>query len=452
MRHASTHKVAFGATFLASFFIAASAHATCPEASFDAKLEALLEHLPDCQNNPRYLAKIGHLLNEQGRYQEALEHLERSLLFDPDRPDTQLDYAIALAGTGDTLSARQLIDGILRQPQLSPAVRSTLIEARQRLMRNDETPAALTALTLKLNANLRQGHDSNLLGTTHIKSLTLTLPDQTIVLPLADSNAPRAGSYTRADARLELGRNRPDGSRWELSTSVMRRDSPAAPEANTRQTELVLDHSPPPNQPWGPYFSAFQVNLNTDGGTRYTSRGLTAGLQLPAAATPLSPACTAQAGLEWQNRDFVSAPVLSGIYTGISALWTCASAAGGQWQFSTRIGQDRPQDPSRPGGEQTLASLRSVSIWSAATLINLPGAIVLDLDINHARDTTGYSPLLDNAAVRTTSRITTRLEYQRPLSEHLRLTVGGEWTYQHANLPLFRVQGWGPYITLQAQW
>ena len=124
MRHASIHKAAFGATFLASFFIAASAHATCPEASFDAKLEALLEHLPDCQNNPRYLAKIGHLLNEQGRYQEALEHLERSLLFDPDRPDTQLDYAIALAGTGDTLSARQLIDGILRQPQLSPAVRS----------------------------------------------------------------------------------------------------------------------------------------------------------------------------------------------------------------------------------------------------------------------------------------------------------------------------------------
>ncbi len=451
MRHASTHKAAFVAKVLAPFLIAASAHATCAEGSFDDKLTTLLSRLADCQSNPRYLAKIGHLLNEQGRYQEALEHLERSLLFDPDLPETQLDYAIALAGTGDTLSASQLLDGILGQPQLSPSVRRALNVARQRLLRTAETSAPEPAVTVELNANLRQGFDSNLLGTTHIKNLTLTLPDQIVVLPLADSSAPRAGSYTRADARLELGYNSTNGSRWELSANVMQRSSPAAPEANTQQSELVLDHSPSPNQPWGPYFGASQVNLATNSGTRYNSQGITLGLQLPSTATPLGAACTSRAGMEWQNRDFASTPVLSGIYTGLSALWTCASAVGGQWQLSAKLGQDRPLDPTRPGGKQTFTSLRSVGIWPAST-IGLTGALLMDLDYTHTRDASGYSPLLDNAAVRTTHRVTTRLEYQRPLSNSVRLTLGGEWSYQDANLELFKVRGWGPYVALQAQW
>ena len=451
MRHASTPKAAFVAKVLASFLIATSAHATCAEGSFDDDLGTLLTRLTDCQSNPRYLAKIGHLLNEQGRYQEALEHLERSLLFDPDLPETQLDYAIALAGTGDTLSASQLLDGILVQPQLSPSVRRALTVARQRLVRNEEATATEPTLSLELNANLRQGFDSNLLGTTHIKSLALTLPDQIVVLPLADSSAPRAGSYTRADARLELSYKQANASRWDLSANAMQRNSPAAPEANTQQIELVLDHSPSPNQPWAPYFGASQVHLATNGGTRYNSQGITAGLQLPSTSTPFGAACISRAGLEWQNRNFASTPVLSGIYTGLSALWTCATAVGGQWQLSAKLGQDRPLDPNRPGGKQNFTSVRSVGIWPASAM-GLAGALLLDLDYTHTRDATGYSPLLDNAAVRTTRRVTTRLEYQRPLSRSLRLTVGSEWSYQDSNLELFKVRGWGPYAALQAQW
>lgn len=451
MRHVSTHKGLFATALLASFLIANSAHSACPEGTFGLTLDAKLAHLPECHNNPRYLAQIGRLLNNEGRYQEALEHLERAILLDPDQPETQLDYAIALAGSGDTLSASQLLDGILSQPQLSPEVRSTLLQARQRLSYNDEplTPP----FSVRLSTNLRQGQDSNLLGTTHIKSLALTLPDQTVVLPLADSTPPRAGSYTRADLRLELGHNRPDGSRWELSTSLMRRESPSVPEANTQQTELSLERSPAPNQAWGPYFSAFQVNLSTDGGTRYATQGLTAGLQLPPVITRalLGADCNSRTGLEWQNRDFVSAPVLSGIYSGLNALVGCVTPNGGQWQFSTRLGQDRPRDPLRPGGLQNLANLRGVGIWPTQA-IGLIGALMIDLDYTQTRDGTGYSTLLDNNALRTIHRASTRLEYQRPLSNRLRLTLGAEWSKQTSNLPLFEVQSWGPYATLQALW
>ena len=110
-----------------------------------------------------------------------------------------------------------------------------------------------------------------------------------------------------------------------------------------------------------------------------------------------------------------------------------------------------PLDPNRPGGKQSFTSLRSVGIWPASAM-GLAGALLLDLDYTHTRDASGYSPLLDNAAVRTTRRVTTRLEYQRPLSKSLRLTVGGEWSYQDSNLELFKVRGWGPYAALQAQW
>ncbi len=80
------------------------------------------------------------------------------------------------------------------------------------------------------------------------------------------------------------------------------------------------------------------------------------------------------------------------------------------------------------------------------------GTLLIDAELSFARDTTGYSALLDNNAVRSTARLTTRLEFQRPFSAGMLGTLGTEWSSQASNLPLFRVKSWGPYAALRVLW
>lgn len=461
----STLKVALVATFL----IAANAHSTCALPAFDTPVDEQLARLPDCQRSVPFLTQIGQLLNTRGRYLEALDHLERALLLNPNLPQAQLDYAIALAGSGDLLSAGLLLDSILAQSDLPPDLRRTLLQARQRLANPERLAAAGKAdaagnpLAVGFSASLRHGRDSNLLGTPSISSLELTFPGELVVVQLADGNAPRAGSYTRADAKLELSHHTPGAGRWELAASHMARTSPAVPEANTQQTELALEYSRPMGQssgPWGAYLGTSLVNITTDGGTHYASQGLVTGLQWAQPATPPTPmpqpalvrsTCSARAGLEWQNRDLSSNPILSSSYAGSAAHWACSATGGGQWQLSAKLGLDRPRDPDRPGGEQTVASLRGIALWPLST-VQQAGSVLVEAEVSTSRDTTGYSPLLDNAAVRSSRRLTTRLEYQRMLGAGLLGTVGAEWSGQDSNLALFRVQNWGSYAALRLAW
>ena len=454
VHYESTDKSIRPAVFFATFVIAASAHATCVRPTFDAPLEVQLAALTNCQQDAHYLAQLGRLLTAQGQYADALDHLERALMLEPQLINAQLDYAIALAGVGDLLSAGQLLDSVLAQPDIPPDMRQTLGNARQRITLQQQQPllAAQLQPDLLLSANLRFGHDSNPSGMPNVSSLALTTPGGIIVLPLAVDSNQRAGTYTRADFKLEYIGRQPDGSFWDLTANALQRTSPASPDANTRQTELTLGYSQSPTRPFAGYINTSWVGINTQSGTRYASQGLTIGMILPPAFQPSAPGtCSARAGLDWQNRNVMSNAILSGQYSGINTIIGCSGLWGGQWQLAAKLGQDRPKDANRPGGIQMSTSLRGVGIWPLSGM-GIIGTALLDLEYNSTRDTTGYSPLLDNGAVRTTQRLSTRLEYQRQLSRNINATVGAEWSNQNANLALFRVKNWGPYAALRLGW
>src|SRR4051794_37100017 len=59
----------------------------------EAALDRLISALPDCQRQPEYLAALGNILNQRGRYVEAGDHLERALMLAPDLKGARLDYA-----------------------------------------------------------------------------------------------------------------------------------------------------------------------------------------------------------------------------------------------------------------------------------------------------------------------------------------------------------------------
>jgi hypothetical protein len=441
-------------------FIASGVHAACNVPPVSAPLDQQLALLPDCQRNAAYLAQIGHLLNAQGNYTDALEHLERALMFEPDLVGAQLDYAIALAGSGDMLSARQLLEAIITQPDLSPDMRQAVADAHRRMHNQNALAAngavANGALAFHSSVQLRRGYDNNLLGSPSLTSLELTFPGELVVLPLTDSNTPRPGAYTRTEAKLEWTQPNPDGTRWDLAANLMQRVSAAAPESDTRQSEISFEYTPQTIDTWGVYWNTSRMQLSTEGGTQYASTGVNVGVQTAARRT-----CSVRLGGDWQDRQLTSNPILSGRYAGLASLWSCSMASGAQWQLAVKAGQDRPLDATRPGGEQFQANVRLAATWPMHGLadwarglgvFNTAGTGLMDIEFSHTQDTTGYSALLANYAVRGTQRVNARLEYQHRFSQRAIAMLGIERSHQDSNLPLFRIQNSGTYAALKLLW
>ncbi|WP_460786233.1 hypothetical protein, partial [Melaminivora jejuensis] len=420
----------------------------CPVAlPAQATPEQLLPHLHQCQDDPAYLTRLGRLLNTEQRYAEATEHLERAILFDPDATAAQMDYAIALAGSGDALSALQLVAALLARRDLPPEQRASLMQARARWASGAQRAYASTSA----QAGLRWGFENNLLGAPRIGSLWLTLPSGDVLLPLDDSHRPRPGAYLRADARIDHTRVRADGSRWDYSLGLQQRTTPSLHEAGSTQAEAAIERSqdaPPGSAGIGHYLNLGAAVLDTRGGTRYRSLAAGAGLQW---LTPAAPERTCQwrTGLELQSRALHSNPLLSGSYAGLSGQWHClGQALDPQWRIALRAGRDTPRHADRPGGAQDEYSLRA--LYSQP----LDGASAwrLEGELNHTRDATGYSALLDYNARRHVSRLALRAEYRGSLRPGLQWLAGTETLLQQSNLPLFSLRSSGLYLGLNANW
>ena len=452
----------------------AAAAAVCVPVPDGTPADRLTPYVITCQRVPEWLAQLGALLNKEGRYDEAAEHLERSLMLEPDQIQAGLDYAVALAGVGDLLSATQLLGQWLARPDLPDTLRASLAQAQQRYA---AAGRASTGWQWRRHAGLRLGRDSNLAGAPGITSLTLTLPTGNITLPVEESSLPRPGIYARADVRMDLARQWADGQRVEVAAALLSRSSPRAPQTETTQAELAGEYSRVAGEIGSAgnttllqhYTSAAVASLHTRGGTRYTSFHLGSGLQLQdkympsngpglAGKTEMSSICNTRVGAEAQLRNLYSNPVLSGRYAGLALQWSCnaqpqqvlADSLGlsfSQWQIGLRAGVDMPTDATRPGGRQQQYSLRAAA--------HLGPRWYVDAELGHNRDTTAYSAILDNGRVRNTTRVSMRAEYQHPLRQLAPGAVavfGFEGFRQTANLPLFAIRSSGPYIAIRGQW
>lgn len=442
------------ATALASALALAQGPAPCDSPALQAaNADELLAHLPRCQNNAAYLARLGQLFNAEQRYPEAAEHLERAILFNPDAAAPQMGYAIALAGSGDTLSALQLMGVLLARTDLAEPQRASLMAARARWAQ----AATAHLQQTRLHAGLRMGYDTNLLGAPNLTSLTLTFPGEVVNLPLDGSNLPRPGAYLRADARLDHTRILPDGTRWDVNLGLLQRHSRSVPEAGSSQAEALVErsHLAPPQgegagQPTqaGHYLNTSAALLNARSGTRYRSLGAAAGWQWQATA-PQGGTCQWRLGGEAQHRSLQSNPLLSGRYVGLAAQWGCSGLANApQWRLALRAGHDAPAQAQRPGGAQAEYAVRGLYSLPLGTA----SAWLAEAEFSHTRDATGYSPLLDNGAPRRLHRVALRTEVQHTLQPGLSLLAGAELVAQQANLPLFNMRSRGVYLGLRGSW
>lgn len=433
----------------------------------DRTLQGLLDAAPACQKDASFLAALGQRLNRQGRYLEAADHLERALMLDPTLKDAQLSYAIALAGSGDHLAATALLDDLLAEPAMPPALHA-LIERQKAKLDSLLGLAEPPGWQRRLSLAARVGYDSNLMGSPNLESLALTLSGQTLVLPLDASYLAQGGGYMRADAQVALQRNASDASRWVAVASLRSRYSPVAPEAGSSQLDLLLERSHNPQATdasagtVGSYFNLSGSDLQANAGTHYIALGVAGGGIWRSAA---SAGCQARLGAEAQERNYLGNQVLSGRYTGVAGYWSCEQPSGGQWLLGLKAGRDAAQDAARPGGDQRQTSLRlsgflplnglpsGLATDLAPALATLRrGGLLLDFEQSWQTDANGYSPIIDNGRTRSVARRAARLEYHHPISATAQWLLGVEWVAQTSNLPLFRQNSWGAYSGLRLGW
>ena len=399
--------------------------------------------LSRCQRDADFLAALGQRVNRLGRHQEAADHLERALMLDPARQDVQMAYAFALIGLGDATSARVFLQDLLGDQALPPALRAQLerqVGALAELLPVGAAPEASWRPRLSLSA--RYGHDSNLLGTPNLSSLSLTIAGQSLPLPLDESYLARPGNYARTDLQLELGRDFAPDRHLELAVGLRHRRSWDEARSGSGQVDLLLEESTPSG---GFYWGSQFTDMEAGSGVHYQTLGLGAGL-----GDQKMGGCVSRFGLEAQERSYINPQVLSGRYTGYTIFTSCALEGSGRVLLSLRHGADRPSDPSRPGGTQTSTSVRVLTYaylhaWGE-------DALLVDLEHTLQEDDTGYSPILGGGAVRGQRRQALRLEYQKALTRSTLWLVGVERQLQDSNLELFRSDNSGAYTSLRWAW
>ena len=425
-----------------------------PGCTPDPSVDRMLAAVPRCQKDAMFLATLGQRLNDGGRYLEAADHLERALMLDANLKDAQLSYAIALTGSGDITSAAALLEQMLSDPGMPVTLRA-LIQQQKAALADVAAASRFTSLSAgdahalqsRFTLAARVGYDSNLMGSPNLDSLALTLSGQTLVLALDESYLARGGSYTRADAQLDLRRSAPDGSRWDAVASLRSRYSATLGEAGSTQADLLLERSQSLPGALGTYFNASVSALESKAGMHYSAASLGAGAVWQEGATG---GCQARAGVEWQARNYLTNPVLSGRYSGLAGYWSCQQPSGLQWLLGLKTGRDAAQDPARPGGDQSQSSVRLAGYMPLAATGQR--GLLLDFEQSQQTDASGYSPIIDDGGIRSVSRRAARLEYQQTLAVGAQWLLGLERVAQSSSLTLFQQDNWGAYSGLRVSW
>jgi len=415
------------ALLLASWMVPLAASATpClldpTELAAPEALTVLLQRETACARDPAFLYQLGRLLNLAGQYAQAAERLEAALLRTPDDTHVQLEYAVALAGSGDAVAAQQLLDQVRRKANIDSATRREL----DALL---DVHAARTLLP-RGSLHVSLGYDDNLLGAVRQGPFELTLPYGNIVVtPVTNAQAP-GGQFARTDLRLtgDLPTNPMNPLTYTLSGSLWR--TPGQP-ADRQHWGGSLENY---NMLWPGHFVQLawqQSAFNTQ--AIYQQTQLATGHSGVWALGGW--ACQQRLGLDLQRRAYPQADVLDGHYAGLQAQLACPAPA---LRLDVQLGQDQARSNQRPGGAQRQFSLRMTHQTSLGA-----GALQAQAEWSWLHDTTGYSQLLDNYRTRAIRRSIYRLEYHGAALPGLpgwQPVASFDWLQQQANLPLFSMR------------
>ncbi|MCZ2439528.1 MAG: hypothetical protein LC119_05065 [Burkholderiales bacterium] len=412
-----------------------------------------------CIDDAGFLAALGALWLDDGDAEQARTWLERALMLDPDQPGALADHALALAALGEPTALRDLARAWAGRADVPAALRTRILAAaepgarlRLPLVALGREPSSsrgpsgnLLRSASRGEAAVLLGYDDNLDFLPRLRELELTAPEGPVVLPV--DTVPRRGMALRAEVLWQAAWLPAAGRTLRAGLSALARHSPGRSDTDWHQLQAAASYA----GHWNGWTALVQVESAWFGGPLAEPYALWRG----------------RAGLEHQGADCRQLVQLeaalrrqrrthSADSQAVQAGWRLHCQPEGHRDWSWTLDAygllDEPRQDDRPGGRQRGQGL-------TLRVEHRPDAlhrIELSVGGQRLRDREGYSPLLEDNAVRWQQQLFVNLEAARELgSSHLpgaELVLRLGHYRQTSNLTLFERRGSTVYAGLRWPW
>lgn len=422
-----------------------------------AQRSACIEYAP-------LLALLGGLLLEEGDAAQALVWLERALLLDPDQLGAQADHALALADLGQPEALQALVREWRDRPDVPPALQARLYPEHARSA-FALPPARLGGVERRrwgwaADLSWVLGTEDNLDRSPRLTELALTIPDGVFVLPLVSQ--PRSGSAGMASGSVQWAFAPDPAWTWRVGAAATSRSAPRQRDTDWQQAQLAASLARQQDG-W---------RWQLEAGTAWFGGRLSEPYRqqrMAVLAEWVHGDCRSRVALEGEQRQQSQTRSLDALAWGGMLHWQCAVAlwpgqAGEGWRKALgrgedwtvglffRSGQDRPEDPVRPGGTQRLGA------WGLRLSGRLPSELRVELGLRQSsvRDSQGYSELLQRNAVRRLKLAQWSVDLHWPLPGwgpgQAEAVLQWQQAAQRSNLEIFQYRANSLYGGLRWSW
>lgn len=406
-------------------------------APHDAAAQVFNAEAAEEATDPEEAYRLGLIAQREQRYAEAINHFERVVLINPNHAGAWLDLAIAYFSVGDFTTAANLLDHVESQFAPGPKTAENIAAVRVRIAQAQLGGRAAAARTWRAEVSAGVGYGRNINSAPNINSVFLTLANQRLELLLAENQRPVHAPFTRADLLLTWAPQN-DWRHWEGVFNLDARVHPGKGSWNLVTGLAGLSRSwtdaALPDQSWQAAAFVQHVQLGSEG------------LQTAALANARyrwkAGGCSPSLGSDVEKKAYPAQRMLDSAAISLKAGVECRTAALTPRRFAwmpddvraeIRVGRDFP-DFDRPGGiqdrwEWTFQGTHRFSLTR----------LEYNFQLGRYADTSGYSPLLENNAVRRTLRRQLVVGLSRATAPGAEAYVQAHMLRQNSNISLFKV-------------
>jgi len=386
-------------------------------------------------NDPDTLYLLGTVAQEAGDYELAGSAYERAVMIQPDFAGAWLDLAVVTRLNGDDATAQSLFDYVIQE--FSPPAP---LLARIAVLRQQAIAPALAAVvpaSSGWHGELRTqiGHDTNANNGITLTSLPLLAGAGIIVdIPIADEERARGDTAYQSSALLRYGHafNDRGDRRGEVLLALTQRSNRDLTDYNTR--DLLVGGSLIQDTDYGSISQRLTMQQ-----IRLGAQDLLYGARAALGWERQYGTCRVGLGGELEQRHYASVSNLDARIVWLQGGGGCVTRIGDtpvQAAVLLRHGQDNAVH-ERAGGDARRYEMTTVLAAELRPRVVLEGLFA----VAQTHDSSLYSAILADNAVRRTTRTQARLQLQFPLIGPVDGFVSIERLKQSSNIGLFDQSG-----------
>lgn len=435
-----------------------------------AELESLAVFTEVCDARDDFHVQRGTLFLQLKRFQEAAVALEKALLINPELAGAQLDYAQALAALGRRKEAIDLLEQVIRRPDIEQSLRDWLrreielvaLAERSQPIQADPLgliqrglgqqsdaqspgPVLSSDKPIRLSGVLQTGigHESNLTGASNARELTLYLVNGPVLVPLSDAQAPSGGVAQRSLLAVQAA-SKAGLAEVQVGALLQSRRSINEPIPLQQFSRVELQTA----YPFGSHRTYVGISQqNLEQGALYAAKDQK--FTLGYVVAPRQGICHRKLELSRSELRYPLNPVMDGVFRAVRGEANCQLF--GELKLGASLGLDDPKQVGRPGGDRKSYELYARHLVRFnAPMLKIPLKATSWLRTAQTTDSDLFSDLLAQRPT-ATQRIDAGLGIAWPLGTHWEINTEFETNAQRSNNPLINLNNRSLYFVLRWQ-